>query len=58
MIQKAWYVTCDKCGNPAEISTESRRESRNLAIKVNEFIYYNRQDICPFCQNKQKLKND
>lgn len=30
-VAHAWYVMCDLCGNPAEISTESASHARKLA---------------------------
>jgi hypothetical protein len=31
MIHKAWYVNCDRCHAPFEISTESARQARRIA---------------------------
>ena len=31
MISRAWYVRCDLCGNPADISTESAKHARRIA---------------------------
>lgn len=56
MISKAWYVQCDRCLDPAPVSTNSRTEARLYARSEAGYIYkYNRddkkhEDICPRCK--------
>lgn len=32
-ISRAWYVSCDGCGDPAEVSTDSVAEARAIAVR-------------------------
>jgi hypothetical protein len=31
VIARAWYVRCDECGNPSEISTDSAKDAKAYA---------------------------
>ena len=37
-IARAWYIRCDNCGNPAEVSTESGASARDYAQSFDGFI--------------------
>lgn len=60
MIAKAWYVTCDLCGNPTEVNTESAAAARRDA-KSNGFVRRRVRremlDLCPACQTRRALSN-
>lgn len=53
-IARAWYVQCDRCGNPAEISVEGSKSARDYARVCNGFVRKGGQDICPGCQTPQE----
>ena len=36
-VSKAWYITCDNCGDPAAIDTKSPKAARQLARTVDGF---------------------
>ncbi len=61
MISHAWYVTCDLCGDPSQISTESARVARKLAKQEG----YGRRrvagkmlDLCGICLPKPTDERD
>jgi hypothetical protein len=41
---------CDKCGDPAPISTEGAKVAREYAKHENGYIYRDKLDICPRCR--------
>ena len=51
-LARAWYVRCDRCGNPAEISTEDGRNARMLA-RLDGFVRRRvdgrTTDLCKAC---------
>lgn len=53
MMRRAWYVSCDghprgSCGNPAEISTESRAAAK-VAAEADGFLRLgDRTFLCPW----------
>ena len=57
MIARACYVTCDRCGDPAEVSTEGAKLARRYAKHVG-YVTLKRalpegtktEDVCPRCQ--------
>jgi hypothetical protein len=53
-ISNAWYVRCDGCGDPTEISTTSAKEARTLARAYGGYrrkkVEGRMMDLCPGCQ--------
>lgn len=56
MISEAWYVQCDKCLDPAPVSTTSAKDARRYARSEAGYVYkYNNkskkyEDICLRCR--------
>lgn len=59
MISRACYIQCDRCGDPAEVSTEGAKTARAFARQQG----YERlkrgltegprwEDVCPRCLGK------
>lgn len=49
MISRACYVTCDHCGNPADISCSGAKDARRIA-RGEGFARVEGEDLCPTCQ--------
>lgn len=58
-ISKAWYVTCENCGNPATVSTESPANARVIARSDDGFVRRRVDgtltDLCMACRDKTTL---
>jgi hypothetical protein len=49
MMRRAWYVTCDGCGDPAQVDCFSAKGARKLAQRTEGYIRMDSQDLCPRC---------
>lgn len=50
-IAKACYVICDKCGDPAEVSTEGDTLARTYA-RQQGYTFKGGKDLCPRCNGE------
>ena len=55
-LQQAHYVTCDTCGSPSPVVTESAVEARRVARTEAGFLFYNGVDKCPRCRRDPNAK--
>lgn len=63
MIARACYVICDKCGDPAEVSTEGAEVARAMAraqgftrVTVIEPNNIRRRDLCSRCSAAEEKR--
>lgn len=63
MIRRAHYIVCDRCHDPAQISTEGTHIARKYANQegyIRERSKESRmmEDICPRCQAEAEDPHD
>jgi hypothetical protein len=48
-MRRAWYVTCDRCGNPAQVECFSAKGARLQAQRTEGYVRVDGKDLCKNC---------